>query len=354
MLLDVRDVERKKPWTGTRKAYSVKCDSCGKEYEIFHRKDSDDRKDFCSIVCKSDSQRRGGILFEKTRNSCLEKYGTDSPAKNEQVKERSKSTCLKKYGVEFTGQVPSTREKAKNTSLERYGVEHILQSDLGKEKFRNTSYERYGTAHPNQNQEIRKKISESNSSPAAKKKREKTNIERYGYSTPMLNEDIKKKYEESLIKKYGTSNLFTVEEIKEKIKKTLFERYGCLNPMNSQPFKDKRLETLKKSRKHGTSRPENLLYEHLCFIFGENDVERHVIVNGWEIDIHVKSLNYYIQHDGSYHHGLDRPVDEIFKFKNPTDKTIYKTYLRDLEQKKYFEEKGMTLLRIVDYKGELL
>ena len=355
MLLNIRDVERKKPWTGTRKSYLVKCDSCGKEYEIFHREDQNlDRTDFCSRNCKSESQRPGGILFEKTKSTCVIKYGVEAPAKSEEIKSKTKQTCLEKYGVEYTSQIPESREKAKKTSLEKYGVEHILQSEVGQEKFRKTSYEKYGTSHPNQSQELREKISKSNSSSETNSRRKKTNIEKYGCHTPMLNEDVRLKYETSVMSKYGSSSPLSSEEIKEKIRKTLFNRYGCTNPMQSSVFKEKRLKSLKKNRNHGTSKPENLLYEHLCLIFGKDDVERHVQVNGWEIDIHIKSLDCYIQHDGSYHHGLDRSIDEIMEFKNSTDKTIYGTYLRDQEQRNYFDEKGMNLLRIVDYKGELL
>ena len=49
-----------------------------------------------------------------------------------------------------------------------------------------------------------------------------------------------------------------------------------------------------------------------------------------------------------YWHGLDRPIEEIKKFKSKQDVTIYGSYLRDIKQDEYFKENNLRLIRITD------
>ena len=58
------------------------------------------------------------------------------------VREKTKQTCLKKYGVEHTFQIPEVKEKIKQTNLKRYGVEYVGQSEIIKEKIYNTQKEK--------------------------------------------------------------------------------------------------------------------------------------------------------------------------------------------------------------------
>ena len=94
--------------------------------------------------------------------------------------------------------------------------------------------------------------------------------------------------------------------------------------------------------------PENACYEALCELFGEDDVERHALVNGWDIDLRVNSLNTCIQVDGTYWHGLDRHVATITEFKHPRDRVIYSTFLRDKRQVEWFKSNGLKLVRVTD------
>jgi hypothetical protein len=89
----------------------------------------------------------------------------------------------------------------------------------------------------------------------------------------------------------------------------------------------------------------------LCFQFLVNefcDVDRHVFINKWDIDFYIKSIDTYVQLDGVYWHGLDRPIDVITLFLHPRDKTIYNTLLRDKEQNKWFEQNDKRLIRFTD------
>ena len=54
--------------------------------------------------------------YDKTM---LERYGTTSPIKNEQIKEKINNTVKEKYGVSHISQSLIAKEKTKKTNLER-------------------------------------------------------------------------------------------------------------------------------------------------------------------------------------------------------------------------------------------
>lgn len=84
---------------------------------------------------------------EKTKQSCIDKYGGNSPMSssvikeklniywyelknekyNNQVKEKRRKTMIEKYGVEYNTQLDSMKEKSRHTMLERYGFNHVAQ-----------------------------------------------------------------------------------------------------------------------------------------------------------------------------------------------------------------------------------
>ena len=76
---------------------------------------------------------------EKRKETWLEKYGFDNPAKSEKVKEKGRQTCLNKYGVINAGWAPEIREKIKKTNQKRYGVDMPLQSKEILDKTKETS-----------------------------------------------------------------------------------------------------------------------------------------------------------------------------------------------------------------------
>jgi very-short-patch-repair endonuclease len=105
----------------------------------------------------------------------------------------------------------------------------------------------------------------------------------------------------------------------------------------------KRFETLKRTGKLFSSVPEKLLKDQLWQRFGEHDVEHHVIVDGYRIDFYVKSINTYIQLDGTYWHGLDVPYDQLTG--TPKEK-----FDRDRRCDAHFDAIGLRLVRITDKK----
>ena len=59
---------------------------------------------------------------------------------NDKFKEKSKETCLEKYGFEYAMQSNEVKEKGKKTCLEKYGVEYSSQSIEIMEKTSKNAY----------------------------------------------------------------------------------------------------------------------------------------------------------------------------------------------------------------------
>ena len=88
---------------------------------------------------------------EKSKQTCLEKYGVENAIQSQLIKEKSKQTCLSKYGVEYGLQSSIIREKSKNTMLDKYGVEYPCQNPTIQEKNKQTCLENSGYDNPSKN-----------------------------------------------------------------------------------------------------------------------------------------------------------------------------------------------------------
>src|SRR3990167_7387115 len=110
----------------------------------------------------------------------------------------------------------------------------------------------------------------------------------------------------------------------------------------------KRHETMVRNGSYFSSRPEERCYELLCEKFGAGDVERQVWVNRWPIDFYVKSIDTYVQEDGVYLHGLDRPIEVIAERRTEKDRQIHEKWLTDRRQNAWFVKNGKRLVRITD------
>lgn len=115
---------------------------------------------YCCIECK----RKGTV------STNLQIYGHRSPSGSSTVKqsvvktnqlrygknfaeerlERSRKTCLSKYGSENPWGNKQIREKISYTMMERYGVENISSLESTSTKREQTWKEKYGKSHPNQ------------------------------------------------------------------------------------------------------------------------------------------------------------------------------------------------------------
>lgn len=172
----------------------------------------------------------------------------------------------------------------------------------------------------------------------------------YGLFDPKNNNRAKAK--KTMIERYGGCT-FASKMLRTKCAQTMVERYGAAYTMKSPMLRakydfassaKKRHETMKQNGLYGKSKPEDRLYELLREQF--NNVERQAIVHKWPIDFYVKSIDTYVQFDGVYWHGLDRPIELIAEHKTKRDVVIHKKWLTDREQNQYFKDHNLKLIRI--------
>ncbi len=280
----------------TKKLALYTCDQCGKEFKRYVK----DARDvhLCSTKCVSDASKKGGVIWLKTSKTCMDRLGVETPFASSVVMDKHRRTCFERYGVENVMQVASVQAKTKQTNLDRYGVENVLALGEIRQKAEKTLLERYGSAHPQQISEVRERTKQ-------------TNLERYGVE--------------------NTLQLLVTRE-----------------RSNSLEAHAKRHQTMKQNGTYGKSKPEDDFYEALCIQFGVVDVDRQVTIHKWPIDFYVKSIDTYVQLDGVYWHGLDRPIEVIAEHRTPRDEQIHKKWITDREQDQWFVNHDLKLVRVTD------
>ncbi len=154
----------------------------------------------------------------------------------------------------------------------------------------------------------------------------------------------------TVVAKYGVENVSQLEEIKKQKEETCLKNYGVRNPNQNPEIKRRAIKTLIKNRPESwISKPEHLFGLYLKEWFGESDVLQQVYFERrWSVDFYVKSIDTYVQFDGVYWHGLDRPIEEIKKFKTVTDRDIYEKWTKDRELDSVTSDKNIRLVRITD------
>lgn len=165
MILDEITLESCSKGKGKRskKVLLCSCDTCDVKFEVTSslKKYKEKKNHFCSRKCMGISRKIGNVLYNRSTETSMKKYGFPFASMSNEIKELTKRTCLKKYGVEHHMFVEEIREKVKNTLLRKYGVENPGQSSKFKEKMKKTCVERYGVENPSQSKMIRDKIHET-------------------------------------------------------------------------------------------------------------------------------------------------------------------------------------------------
>ena len=105
---------------------------------------------FCSNKCHNSSIR----TKTKKKQTNLQRYGVEVPAKSDIIKEKMKQTNINRYGVEHTLQVPEIRQQIKQTNKERYGVENPMQAEIIKRKGQKTKFRKYGNVTYNNREKV--------------------------------------------------------------------------------------------------------------------------------------------------------------------------------------------------------
>jgi hypothetical protein len=294
----------------TRTICIVICDFCGKEFEKCSKRRLKDTSDFCSILHQSNAYKKGTILCEKkqkkTEETCLKRYGRKSGFDSE----KAKQTMLLKHGVENGYMIPSVREKSiavKKCLFKEGKIKSPFLRPEVREKANKTYLERYGKlgpVHPLK-----------------------------GLDNPMHREEVKEKLKKTNLEKFGVNCNLMLPEVKAKL--ALSETHK------------KRHETMKKKCAYkNMTRPETIVKKHLLSMFEFNDIVYQQFTEHWPIDFYVKSIGAYIQVDGLYWHGLDRPIEEIMECKTSRDKVILKKIETDARQNEWFKKNGLKLFRV--------
>lgn len=137
---------RQKKWHIDNNYYEpVKCLQCNDQIVNWSVKTGKYSR-FCSSKCAHNSVE----VREKTKNTCLDRYGASTNLKLESNKQKQKETLIKKYGVDNFSKSPEFDIKFKKTSLERYGVSNPSKLESVKSKITQTHQERYGRKRQSQ------------------------------------------------------------------------------------------------------------------------------------------------------------------------------------------------------------
>lgn len=160
---------------------------------------------------------------------------------------------------------------------------------------------------------------------------------------------------ETFVEVFGVENPSQATSVQVKREQTFRSRYGVKSGFNLPHVKHgtpdvvaKAFATKKKNGMLKTSGPETQFYHLLVERFGTRDVERWVTINGWSIDVHIKSLDVFVQFDGIFWHGLDRPITEIRSSSRPVDHQIVRKWETDRDQEKWFTDQQLCLVRVTD------
>lgn len=268
------------------------CDECGVEFErqrCFIRS----KLTFCSQGCRRKS-RSDGAMWEQNRNTRLERYGTldHSTAQSRKIASvKRNATIAVRYGVTNAGQIPNGIKKRLTTCQQRYGWQTPFQSSVFLEKAikRNTSSE-------------------------IQEKREKTTLERY-----------------------GVRSMLSLPEV---------------NALGRTPEAEaKRHSTLKRNGFFGNpTKPELALGALLSSQFSkvESTVSPFDNNRRWTLDFWVIDHDCYVQLDGVYWHGLNRPRDVIVASTTSRDKKILEKMYTDDEVDVWFTNNDKRLIRVTD------
>lgn len=138
LLVDVNHLKK-----GSNETVVVKCDYCGREYNIKWYS-------YCLLKEKNnntDCCNNPECTTKKSRESLKDIYGTDNIREIESVNQKIKNTVMIKYGCSNQFKNDDIKEKIKSTMQNKYGVDSPMKSDDIKSKAQKTCMEKYGVTN---------------------------------------------------------------------------------------------------------------------------------------------------------------------------------------------------------------
>ena len=248
-----------------------KCPTCGKPLVfkgIFFK--------FCSNICVQSSDE----IKQKIKQTCLEKYGVDSPLKSEKIRNKCKQTCLEKYGVDNPAKLEENKEKVKQTCLKKYGTISTTQCKEIRDKIKQSCLEKYGVDNPAKLEENKEKVKQ-------------TCLKKYGGLAPICDPNIKNQIKQTCLNKYGVDNYG----------KSLKHKINMSTIMSSDEMQEHRYNVMTKNHSFNTSKPEEELYLYIKEKFPL--VKRQYkdkLRYPYNCDFYIPELDYFIELQGYYTH----------------------------------------------------
>lgn len=298
--------------------FSFKCTKCGKS-EI---KRNVSLKNSPYLIC--------GPCLRKIKK--LEKYGDE----NYNNSEKSKQTCLEKYGVtnalNLHSKKPITKEtieKRKQTCLEKYGVDNPAKAKEIKDKIKKTNNERYGGNAPACSKEVVKKMVKT-----AHKKYNQT-----GYPGLIAQHNH---FLNIRIQQLAKHNLQfkNPEDFKGRARndKAIYYDFICTKCGNE--FRDSFTNAFPICRKCHPQKflkQETELIDYVKSIYNGTIIEHdRSLISPKELDIYLPELKIAIEYNGTFWHSF-----------NKTTKISFAEFCRQIEfKRKECEKLGIRLITI--------
>lgn len=108
LIIPIKDLPK-----NTRKKVKVKCDICGKEYNIIYKNYLSNIEKYGFLTCNK-------CKNIKTKQTNLEKYGVEESLSSNIIHEKRRQTNLNRYGVEEVTSLKEFHEKVKQTNQTNY------------------------------------------------------------------------------------------------------------------------------------------------------------------------------------------------------------------------------------------
>ena len=194
-----------KKFNGSKyRAWSLSCgsSSCQNEIRMQHIKEYNikhfgvehtfQRKDCKQNIGETKLKRHGSYYWsnsEKTKDTWNEK----SEYEIQKILDKSKQTCMKKYGVDNPAKSEIVKNKTIETYIRKYGVDHPAKTKEFQNKIKDTCKEKYGVDRYQKTEEFKELLSIKMSSDECLEKRKQTCRQRYGVDNVMQVNEFKDK-----------------------------------------------------------------------------------------------------------------------------------------------------------------
>lgn len=283
---------------GTRQRYCkrthyINCAVCGKPVAQIPPSEK-----YGSVKCTCSKECTTKFKAQQTFSAIEDKYGYSNISQVPEFKE--------KISAGIKAKSEETTKKVVATMTERYGGMGTA-SPILREKIEATTLERYGVKNPSYSEEVRKKISEVNSSPEVIAKYEATAIARWGVNRPSKTKEVQQKMKQTSLEKYGVECALQTDYAKEQLEKVSLEKYGVTNPLFSdyarRKANDATIANMKKGYHNRISKVNQSAASYLQDEYGIS-VEFEWPVGRYNFDLKIADSNILLEINPSYTHSI--------------------------------------------------